>query len=240
MSLERTNPIGGKEMAIAGGCIVVVLALLCIIFTIANANTEPIPAQTPAATETTDCPVEAEVATVTRVIDGDTFEADLNGQTVTVRLIGVDTPESVNPDESKNTPEGKAASDHTKEILPEGTPVWLQKDQSDTDKYGRLLRYVWLVDPCLGAAGVNDMLNTRLVAEGFASPMSIEPDTLYADLIQEIYDGLSGAASGASDINADVDIDVDAPDVDIQAPNMPDVGSGQNVSTGDPDEYVFL
>lgn len=242
MSLEHSNPIGGKEIAVAGGCIIVVLAFLCIIFTIANAGTEPVaPATAPTPIESTDCVIEAEAATVMRVIDGDTFEADLNGETVTVRLIGVDTPESVNPDESKNTQEGVDASNHTKEILPEGTTVWLQADQSDTDKYGRLLRYVWLIDPCLNEAGVNDMLNTRLVAEGLAIPMRIEPDTAYADLIQQIYDELMAGVSAAaeSDPSFDIDPDVTIPDIDIQTPETQQYNN-QDIEQRDPETYSFL
>ena len=53
-------------------------------------------------------------ATVVRVVDGDTFVANIDGQDEKIRLIGVDTPESVNPDESKNTERGKEASENTK------------------------------------------------------------------------------------------------------------------------------
>lgn len=65
-------------------------------------------------------------ATVVRVVDGDTFVANIDGQDEKIRLIGVDTPESVNPDESKNTERGKEASENTKSILTKGKHVWLR------------------------------------------------------------------------------------------------------------------
>lgn len=111
-----------------------------------------------------------EAHTVTRVIDGDTFEIQ-NGQKV--RLIGVDTPESVHPDAEKNTEFGKAASAYTKNML-EGKKVYLEKDVSETDRYGRLLRYVYLED--------GTFYNELLVKEGYANPATYPPDVKYADV----------------------------------------------------------
>ena len=68
------------------------------------------------------------------VVDGDTIKVTLNNEKYTVRLVGVDTPESVHPNKEKNTKEGKIASDYTKNRLT-GKNVYLQKDVSGTDKY---------------------------------------------------------------------------------------------------------
>lgn len=128
-------------------------------------------------------------ATVVRVVDGDTFQANIDGSECTVRLIGVDTPESVHPDQAKNTQEGAEASDHTKEILYEGRQVWLQKDVSETDKYDRLLRYVWLEKPTdtnSAEEAKAKMLNARLVADGWAEPLTIAPDTAWASLFESL------------------------------------------------------
>jgi len=76
---------------------------------------------------------------VSRVVDGDTIEL-LDGRKV--RLIGVNTPEST----TRTEPYGKEASDYTKSQLT-GKTAYLEKDVSETDKYGRLLRYVWLSIP---------------------------------------------------------------------------------------------
>ena len=77
-------------------------------------------------------------AKVKRVVDGDTLVVDLNGQEERVRLIGVDTPESVHPDDTKNIEAGKIASDFTKSKL-EGKEVELEFDVQERDHYGRLL-----------------------------------------------------------------------------------------------------
>ena len=107
---------------------------------------------------------------VIRVIDGDTIVI-ANG--MHLRLIGIDTPESVHPDKSRNTEAGKTASAFTKAKI-EGKTVYLEKDVSETDKYGRLLRYVYLKD--------GTFFNEFLVKEGMATPATFPPDVKYADI----------------------------------------------------------
>lgn len=113
----------------------------------------------------------------TRVIDGDTIECEDSDTTITVRMIGIDTPESVAPDESgkTNTEEGEIASVYTKNLL-EGKVVYLEFDEERTDEYGRTLAYVYL--DALGEEFVNEML----LEEGMAKCIEIEPNTRYTDL----------------------------------------------------------
>lgn len=108
---------------------------------------------------------------VTRVVDGDTIEVALNGATEKVRLIGVDTPESVHPDKTKNTEFGKVASNFTKERL-EGKDVELEFDVQERDQYGRLLAYVWLG---------GTMFNKTLLEEGYAQVATFPPNVKYVD-----------------------------------------------------------
>ncbi len=87
--------------------------------------------------------------TVTRFVDGDTIDVDMNGSTETVRFIGVDTPETHKP----NTPVqcyGPNAAAYTKSLIG-SNKVRLQADSLDTnrDRYGRLLRYIYLPDGTL-------------------------------------------------------------------------------------------
>ncbi len=101
---------------------------------------------------------------VERVVDGDTFKIRQNGQDVSVRMIGLDTPETVKP----NTPVacfGPEASDFTKSAL-SGKKVTLEFDASQgaTDKYGRMLAYVWLPTEDGGSV----LFNEALVAGGYA------------------------------------------------------------------------
>lgn len=113
-----------------------------------------------------------------KVIDGDTILVeDENGNEKRIRLIGIDTPESVNPDEEKNCPEGKEASDYTKSLLSDVETVYLTYDKEEQDKYGRELCYVWLNDD---TSDINNMLNYQLVKNGIAKPMCIMPNCSYA------------------------------------------------------------
>lgn len=104
-----------------------------------------------------------EKVTLLKVIDGDTLSVkNSDKEEFKVRLIGIDTPESVNPDPTKNTEEGFAASNFTKEQLKDNQFLYLEKDDnvSDTDKYDRKLRYVWIIKP---NGDLNYMLNYILL-----------------------------------------------------------------------------
>ena len=109
---------------------------------------------------------------VLRIVDGDTFVADIDGTQTKIRLIGVDTPESVHPDSSRNSDEGKTASEYTKSLL-ENKNVYLEYDVSRNDKYGRTLAYVYLDE--------NTMLQDLLLQNGYAQIMTIQPNSKYAD-----------------------------------------------------------
>ena len=143
---------------------------------------QPIPSATPLvdsppeATSSAVIGIEGEKALVTKVIDGDTIEIQ-NG--ATVRLIGIDTPETVDPRRPVGC-FGKEASNETKSLLT-GKEVILQKDVSDTDKYQRLLRYVFL------AVENNQLLfvNDYLVREGFAKVLTYPPDSKYNEQFRQ-------------------------------------------------------
>ena len=101
---------------------------------------------------------------VERVIDGDTIKVLLRGQDVTVRLIGIDTPETVKP----NSPIecfGPEASDFATQML-DGQSVTLEFDASQgaTDTFGRALAYVWLELP----GGALSLFNLETVTGGYA------------------------------------------------------------------------
>ena len=82
-----------------------------------------------------------EVATVTRVVDGDTMVVELNGQKEYVRLLGNDTPESVKPGVEVQ-PGALEASEFTKQLT--GKQIILTYDADKRDFFGRLLAYVWI------------------------------------------------------------------------------------------------
>ncbi len=109
---------------------------------------------------------------VKRVVDGDTFIVSVEGTDYRIRLIGIDTPESVHEDPSRNTKEGKEASNFSKKLL-EGQQVYLEFDAAETDTYGRTLAYAYLPD--------GRMVEDILLSEGQARTMTIQPNVKYAD-----------------------------------------------------------
>lgn len=112
-------------------------------------------------------PTLSESILATRVIDGDTIEI-AGGEKV--RYIGIDTPEIVDP-RSPVECFGKEATAENKKLV-EGKMVRLEKDISERDKYGRLLRYVWVGDT---------LVNLELVRNGFAHASSYPPDIARQD-----------------------------------------------------------
>jgi micrococcal nuclease len=109
---------------------------------------------------------------VERVVDGDTIIANIDGESIRIRFIGIDTPESVNSDDSKNCEYGKVSSKYTKKLLT-GKKVSLVYDTSKKDIYGRTLAYVYLG---------NEMVNYNLVANGYAVAKEYVPNTKYSSL----------------------------------------------------------
>jgi micrococcal nuclease len=105
--------------------------------------------------------------TVTKVTDGDTVRVEIDGEEQKVRLIGIDTPEVFGGKECY----GEEASNVSKQLL-EGRTVYLQKDISETDDFGRLLRYVYVEQE----GNLLDF-NAFLVGEGYAFSAVYEPDT---------------------------------------------------------------
>jgi micrococcal nuclease len=110
-------------------------------------------------------------ALVVRVVDGDTLVVDIGGVEERLRLIGIDTPESVKP----NSPVecfGKEASTFTAEMLPSGTSVRVERDVEARDDFGRLLGYVVLPD--------GTFVNLEIVRQGYAQPLTIAPNVAHS------------------------------------------------------------
>jgi micrococcal nuclease len=111
-----------------------------------------------------------------RVVDGDTLVVVFNGKETKVRMIGVNTPESVSNDSSRNTKEGKIASDYMKNLLSNHSTVWLELDEDWYDKYDRLLAYVYLED--------GTMLNEHMLSIGYARTMFYAPNFKHQTLLE--------------------------------------------------------
>lgn len=105
---------------------------------------------------------------VTRIIDGDTIEIEGG---IRIRLIGIDTPELKNKDKNIDC-YALEAKNKTSELLI-GKSVFLEKDVSETDKFGRLLRYVYLG---------SELINNTLIKEGYAKVATYPPDIKYSSV----------------------------------------------------------
>lgn len=116
-------------------------------------------------------------ATIVSVSDGDTFTISFDGREEKVRLLLVDTPETVDPRKGVQ-PYGPEASEFTKSLLKSGTNVEVEKDVSERDKYGRFLAYVY-VD--------GKMINELLLEKGLARVAYVyAPNTRYVDRFNDI------------------------------------------------------
>jgi len=114
-------------------------------------------------------------ALVTRVVDGDTVEARIGGEVEDVRLIGVDTPETVKPGEPVQC-FGPRASDYTHRLL-EGQRVRFAFGVERRDAYGRLLAYAYLGDR---------FVNAQLVRRGLARTLTIPPNDRFEPLLRRL------------------------------------------------------
>ncbi len=114
-------------------------------------------------------------ANVLRVIDGDTIEVDINGITYKVRYIGIDAPE-LNDEGCEFSALAQEATRCNSQLV-RGKTILLEKDVSEIDQYGRLLRYVYVDDI---------FVNAELVRQGLAWAKAYEPDTKYQDYLEEM------------------------------------------------------
>jgi len=164
----------------------------------------------PAPTATTAASSGQETATVTNIVDGDTIDVSLNGAIYRVRYIGINTPESGETCGSEATAANAA--------LVAGRTVTMVRDVSETDRYGRLLRYVYV-----GSTFVNG----ELVAGGWADAVDYPPDTAQSGTLHSLM--ASGAGRGCDLVAAPLPTQpVRAPEATVPlepAPTSPPSGN---------------
>ena len=158
------------------------LLALALLILLDRGGGSPDPSPRPAATEAPSGPVRA---LVTRVVDGDTIEVRFGGREEDVRYIGVDTPETVAPDEPVQCFGPRASSFNHR--LVEGKTVRLVFDAERRDVYGRLLAYVYL--------GWR-LVNAALVRGGFARTLTIAPNDRFAALFARLEQAAGRAGRG--------------------------------------------
>jgi len=160
------------------------ISLVLILFSAVSCNFT-FPNFSPNSTVTTSDAVTIGEATVVKVVDGDTIDVNISGQVYRVRYIGIDTPETVDPNQTVE-PFGPEASSKNKELVA-GKVVRLEKDVSETDKYDRLLRYVYVGDL---------FVNAELVRLGYARATAYPPDTKYQSLFVSLEQQAKAARRG--------------------------------------------
>ena len=146
-------------------------------------------------------PADFQKATVEYVIDGDTVDVIVDGYEKRVRLASIDAPESALRDAEQNTEEGALATEYLRSLLPVGHVVYLQKDTSETDRYGRLVRYVWVDvpdDPYDDAEIAAKMANSLVVEAGFAKAERYWPDIAYLQQLKQAQERADAANAGVS------------------------------------------
>lgn len=129
------------------------------------ATDSPAPTKPPGAP-----PTDGTLCTVSNVVDGDTIDVAGCADEGRVRLILVDTPEVFGGEECG----GAEASTYTRQAL-ESRAVLLERDVSQTDAFGRYLRYVWID---------GELFNERIVRDGMAQLATYPPDVKYVDRIR--------------------------------------------------------
>jgi micrococcal nuclease len=111
-----------------------------------------------------------------RIVDGDTIKVDWKGSVVSVRYIGMNAPETVRPDTPVEWMGPQASTANQRLLDRSGGTVYLEKDVSETDQYGRLLRYVWIK-----TGGSRLLVNLELLRLGMAQVETVPPDVKYID-----------------------------------------------------------
>ncbi len=132
-----------------------------------------------------------QTTTVVRIVDGDTLKVRYWGKDESIRLIGIDTPESRANKKAKKdakrsgqdiktiTSMGKRATEYVKSLVKPGDLITIEFDAQQRDRYGRLLGYVYLSN--------GKMLNEEIVKAGYANVMTIPPNVRYQDRVLRAY-----------------------------------------------------
>lgn len=157
------------------------VAIALLVAALAGCSLAPVADPTPFPAVTVTAPRgpagPTQRARVLRIVDGDTIVVSVGGREDRVRYIGIDAPESVRPNTPVEHFGAEAAAANA--ALVGGRFVLLERDVSDRDQFGRLLRYVWLE-----TADGPLFVNLELIARGFATAVTFPPDVRHVDLLR--------------------------------------------------------
>ena len=148
-------------------------------------------------------PIPAGVGVVVHPVDGDTVDVRLGQVEERVRLIGIDTPESVAQDRPVEC-FGPEAKTRLAELLPEGTEVRLERDVEARDRFDRLLAYVYRIED-------DALVNLVLVQEGYAESRRYEPNVARQADLDRAEDAARAAGRGLWPVCGGTDLAVAPP-----------------------------
>lgn len=173
--MTRGNRLRGMRATGAGVAITAIALAGCSAGTSGDNRVDPAPTPTSASSEAALAPRGPTLSgSVVRVVDGDTVRVLVDGQSedISVRLIGIDTPETVAPGRPVEC-FGPEASDFAKQLL-DGARVLLELDptQGETDRYDRTLAYVWVESP----TGELTLFNLAAITGGYAEEVTYAAD----------------------------------------------------------------
>jgi len=140
---------------------------------------------------------------VAEIVDGDTILIDFGSRTESVRLLGVDTPETLDPNRPVQC-YGAEATAFVEETIPPGTALRLERDEQARDHFGRLLLYVF-------RAGDDAFVNAALVAQGFGDVSVFEPNIAYAAMLRELQTRALTAGLGLWGVCGSADLALNPP-----------------------------
>ncbi len=151
-------------------------------------------------------PPVASTPTIVDVIDGDTIVVAFGPEAVeTVRLLGVDTPETVDPSRPQQC-FGAEASGYLRSLLPAGTHIRLERDVEARDHFGRLLGYVFRSSDQL-------FVNQELLRNGYADVSIYEPNSTYAPTLEAAVTSARTRNVGLWDVCGGADVALDPPPI---------------------------
>lgn len=162
----------------------------------------------------------AEAATVSRIIDGDTLIASIDGREETIRLLNIDTPETKHPTKSKQCL-GDEASEWLTDRLPPGTSIDLAYDEQKTDQYGRVLAAIY---------EDNSLVNAEIAREGLGVPVTFGTNTKFREEIQTEHEEAKAAKRGLFDPHLDCTMPAKLHSIESLAEDIPEVPNGVDPS----------
>jgi len=170
--------------------LVVLGAAAWIVISVAGQPATVVPGRVLPQSGASDGDYGSATGVVDRVVDGDTVIIDIDGEQVRVRMLNIDTPESVTPDQPVECL-GPEASEFTRAILPEGEEVTLEFDVERTDQYGRTLAAI------ITEQGEN--VSVELARAGLARPVTFGENDRFRPAVDDAVDEARSAQVGLFD-----------------------------------------